>query len=114
MESFQKIVLFAAVIILIITLCIIGYTLHYANKGMWPPITPQCPDWWVIDSSGNTCKNVKNLGKCPNENVMDFNKSPFIGNNGLCAKYKWANNCNISWDGVTYGINNPCNRVTNS
>lgn len=115
MESFQKFVLFAAIIILIIALVFIGVSLAYSKDNQWPPMTPQCPDYWLVDGSGNnaTCINVKDLGTCParigNKHLrMNFNTPAYTGSNGLCAKYTWAKRCGVSWDGVTYGINNPC------
>ena len=39
---------------------------------------------------------------------MNFNNAPYTGTTGACAKYNWANNCGVSWDGITYGVNNPC------
>ena len=116
MEGFQKIVLFAAVIILIITLVVIGIALSYAkNEENWPPMIPECPDYWIIDGSGNNtrCINVKDLGTCPPQSGkkhlnMNFNIPAFTGSNGNCAKYTWAQNCGISWDGITYGVSNPC------
>jgi len=115
MEGFQKIVLFIAIIILIIALIFVGVSLHYSNQLVWPPMVAQCPDYWIIDGSGNnaTCINTKNLGTCPPSSgqeflTMNFNNAPFVGANGTCAKYTWANKCNVSWDGLTYGVNNPC------
>jgi hypothetical protein len=115
MESFQKFVLFAAIIILIIALVFIGVSLAYSKDNQWPPMTPQCPDYWLVDGSGNnaTCINVKDLGTCPANAgdrylKMNFNTPAYTGSNGLCAKYTWAKRCGVSWDGVTYGINNPC------
>jgi hypothetical protein len=114
MEGFQKIVLIAAIIILIIALIFIGISLMYANnKQSWPPMIPACPDYWQIDGSGNntTCTNVKDLGTCNSQSghsVMNFNNAPFNGTNGTCAKYTWANKCGVTWDGITYGVNNPC------
>ena len=116
MEGFQKIVLFIAIIILIIALIVIGIALYYANaKQQWPPLIPECPDYWNADGSGNntTCTNIKDLGTCsPNSGnphlVMNFNTSAFSGENSLCAKYTWAQNCGVSWDGITYGVSNPC------
>lgn len=115
MDGFQKIVLFGAIIVLIIALVFIGIALTYASDQEWPPMTPACPDWWIMDGSGNnaTCINVKDLGTCPPNNgsqhlVMNFNGPAFTGANGNCAKYTWANNCGLSWDGITYGVNNPC------
>lgn len=115
MEAFQKIVLFGAIIILIIALVVIGTALANATDKQWPPMIPDCPDYWTIDGSGNnaTCINVKNLGTCEPKNgdehlEMNFNTSAFTGSNELCSKYTWATKCNVSWDGITYGVSNPC------
>jgi hypothetical protein len=115
MEGFQKLVLFSAVIILIISLVFIGVALSYSSDQQWPPITPECPDYWLIDGSGNNtnCLNIKDLGTCPAQPGgkhlrMDFNTPEFTGSNEMCAKYTWAKKCGVSWDGVTYGVSNPC------
>jgi hypothetical protein len=118
MGSFQKIVLITAIIILLIVLVIVGIALAKSQQNAaWPPMTPDCPDWWAIqgDVSGNNtvCVNVKNLGTCPPKNgqahlTMNFNSAAFTGSNGTCNKYNWANGCNVSWDGITYGVSNPC------
>ena len=108
MNGFQKIVLISAIIILLVALIFIGTAISYAQDDQWPPIVPQCPDYWQADGSGNntTCTNVMNLGTC--NSVMNFNNAPFTGDSGACAKYNWATNCGITWDGITYGVNNPC------
>lgn len=115
MEGFQKFVLFAAIIILIIALVFIGIALTYSTDQEWPPMTPECPDYWTMDGSGNntTCINVKDLGTCQPQSgqkhlTMNFNVPAFTGENGMCSKYIWAKNCGLSWDGITYGVNNPC------
>ncbi|MFY7728677.1 MAG: hypothetical protein ACOVRN_04100 [Flavobacterium sp.] len=114
MEGFQKIVLFSAIIILIIALVFIGISFTRATKQSWPPMTPECPDYWTVDSSGK-CVNTKDLGTCskpanrPHLEV-NFNDAPYTGANGVCAKYTWAKNCGVSWDGITYGVNNPCDK----
>ena len=116
MEGFQKIVLYSAIIILIISLVIIGIVLSRAKSSqIWPPTVPDCPDYWTIDGSGNNakCVNVQDLGTCraSGENKqysINFNEAPYVGSNGTCAKYTWANKCEVSWDGITYGVNNPC------
>jgi len=121
MDGFQKIVLFAAIIILIVSLIFIGMSLSNAKDQQWPPITAQCPDYWAIDGSGNNsvCVNVKDLGRCkPHRNddhlIMNFNGPTFTGTNGMCAKYTWATKCGVTWDGITYGVNNPCQTSTTS
>jgi hypothetical protein len=119
MESFQQFILFSAIIVLIITLIFIGMALSYSKDQKWPPMTPECPDYWIVDGSGNnaTCINMKDLGTCPPRSGdqhlrMDFNSAAFKGDNEMCAKYTWAKKCGVSWDGITYGVNNPCQSTT--
>lgn len=108
MNGFQKTVLIVAIVILTIALIFIGFALGYAQDDKWPPMIPGCPDYWEIDGSGNntTCTNTLNLGTC--NTVMNFQNAPYTGSNGDCAKYTWANKCGVTWDGITYGVNNPC------
>ena len=118
MAGFQKIILIAAIIILIITLVVIGVALSSSlNNEKWPPLVSECPDYWKIDGSNNmtTCTNIKDLGTCSaiagnKHQVMNFNIPAFTGDNGTCNKYTWANKCNVTWDGITYGVENPCNK----
>jgi hypothetical protein len=113
--NFQKLILTIAIIILIVILVVIGLALSKASvEENWPPIVGECPDYW-IDMSGNgeACFNTHSLGRCnipskDNKNTMDFSQSPFTGDNGTCAKYNWAKNCQVTWDGITTGISNPC------
>lgn len=119
MEGFQKIVLFTAIFILIVSLLFIGVALSQSTNQQWPPMVPECPDYWAIDGSGNNtmCVNVKNLGTCPAQAgsdhlTMNFNTSTYTGSNGNCAKYTWATNCGVAWDGITYGVQNPCQTTT--
>ena len=115
MASFQKIVLIVAIVVLIVALVIIGFALTFASNDHWPPMIPGCPDYWVIDGSGNnaTCINIKDLGTCPatgesKHQSVNFNQAPFVGSDETCAKYTWAKKCGVTWDGITYGVNNPC------
>ena len=114
MDSFQKFILFAAIIMLIIALVFIGISLSYSTDTAWPPITPECPDYWTMDASAK-CVNIKDLGKCRPQGrkkhlTMNFNAPAFTGSNELCSKYRWAKKCGVSWDGITYGVNNPCQK----
>lgn len=122
LDTFQGTVLIIADIVLIISLLLMGIVIYNSKKEeSWPPITPECPDWWILDGSGNktTCVNVKDLGVCTKQNVknkhqtMNFNLPMFSGADGTsskCAKYKWATNCKVAWDGITYGVENPCSK----
>ena len=91
MDSFQKTVVIIAVIILIICLILIGIALHNHNaKAAFPPVVSTCPDYWTVDSSGN-CNPPSGDNPCSS---MPTTKSK-------CSKKIWADNCNISWDGIT-------------
>jgi len=114
--NFQSIVMIVAIIILIITLAMIGVSLSNLNSEVtYPPVVADCPDYWSIetqptDENGNTdfkCINDKSLGHNTSIEGCDaFNNSlsKFKGMGGLCEKRKWADKCNVTWDGVT---NNP-------
>ena len=112
-------VLTAAIVILIIMLVIIGMSLSKASyEDTWPPIVGDCPDYWVdMSGNGEACLNSHSLGRCniPTEGApgtMNFNQSPFTGDNGTCSKYNWATGCGVTWDGITSGISNPCDTST--
>ena len=113
--SFQKIILVIAALGLVIILIVIGMSLAKSKTTMvWPPITGSCPDYLVdLKGNGESCLNSKRLGKCNlphtgDKNTMNFNVSPFNGDTGTCSKYTWANNCSVTWDGITYGVKSPC------
>ena len=117
--NFQKIVLTIAIVVLIIMLVVIGMILSKASyEEQWPPIVGACPDYWVdMSGNGEACLNTHSLGECnkptdSDKNTKNFNQAPFNGTDGICAKYKWANKCDVTWDGITYGITNPCTTTT--
>jgi hypothetical protein len=121
MGGFQKLILFIAIIILLISLVVITISLYNSRNANWPPLVPSCPDYWISDGSGNnaSCINVKDLGVCKPSSgdlhlKMNFNNAPYTGANGTCAKYTWANNCKVAWDGLNYGVNNPCGAGSSS
>ena len=116
-SEYHKIVLIIAIIILICLLVFISISLKSQLTQDWPPVIGDCPDYWV-DTSGNggNCVNVKNLGTCPSSTQgqplsVNFSGPNYSGSAGLCAKWNYANSCNLTWDGVTYGgaSSNPCN-----
>ena len=119
--SFQKSVLMIAIIFLIILLVLIGIALSESSSEIvWPPIVGNCPDYWVdLSGNGSQCFNSHRLGTCSqyiptkdDKNTMDFNQDPYNGSNGECSKYRWATACNLTWDGITYGVQNPCTTTT--
>ena len=119
--SFQKVVLTVATVALIIILVVIGVVLSKASyEESWPPVVGDCPDYWVdMSGNGEACFNSHSLGRCnipekgdKKNNTMNFNQSPFTDSNGTCSKYKWATACKVTWDGITSGVQNPCDTTT--
>jgi hypothetical protein len=109
--NFQQITLTIAIVILVIMLAFIGVSLSrskYAES--WPPIVGDCPDYWKdLSGNGEACFNVKKFPILEDENIMNFNVPPFNSYDlGTCSKYQWATSRNITWDGITSGIDNPC------
>jgi len=112
MATFQKMTLIVAGIILLICVVIILLIFIFPNtKQVWPPLVANCPDYFTdINGDGSECVNNLLLGtgaiKCSGS--INFNTTPYIGSGGNCAKYNWANGCGLTWDGITYGVKNPC------
>jgi hypothetical protein len=111
MASVQSIILTLAIVILLIILIVIGINISISqNKQTWPPVTGDCPDYWLDRGKGgsqcvvNAKKNNLGLARSP----MDFSLPIYSGSNGPCVKYTWANKNKVSWDGITYGVPNPC------
>lgn len=119
MASFNFIVISIAAVILILILTYISIRVSTAKKDeIFPPTYNNCPDGWEVGEN-NMCKAPLNgnIGSPPiNSNTkfvtLDTNSrmgisssdSSWIGGSGLssiCAKKKWANMNNISWDGVS-------------
>lgn len=116
--TFQKIIVAIAIIVLILVLVFVGIALSKSKQtAQWPPIVGNCPDYWLdLTGNGSSCFNEQSLGKCnipspDDKNVMDFSASPYNTVDGNCAKYTWAKNCGVAWDGITYGVSNPCVRA---
>ena len=109
MAYFQSVMLVVAIIALIICLILIGMFLKDSKSSIaWPPIVPNCPDYWRDSSGdGSHCVNTHSLGS-PVVATMDFTASQYKGSSGNCAKYTWATTNGLEWDGITYGVPNPC------
>lgn len=111
MASFQSIIIYTALAILIILLIIVSINLHYAKTNVkWPPIIGNCPDYWYDEgTNGSKCViNNDNVNLGTATSPMDFSGNAYTGKNGNCVKYQWANSKSVSWDGITYGVENPC------
>ena len=108
MANFQKMTLIIAGIILLICIVIIILIFLFPNtKQVWPPLVANCPDYFTdVKGDGSECVNNLSLGTC--HGSINFTTTPYIGSGGNCAKYNWANGCGLTWDGITYGVKNPC------
>tara|TARA_B100000524_G_scaffold176551_1_gene90793 strand:+ start:6512 stop:6877 length:366 start_codon:yes stop_codon:yes gene_type:complete len=107
MATFQKTVLTIAAVLLIIALIVFALLMGQSTK-KYPPVTANCPDYWIdlsggIESDGSSCYNVKNLGKAQCKKQMDFNSDFWTGDDGKCNKQTWAKACDLTWDGITNG-----------
>jgi len=117
MPNFQGSVIIISVILFILLLVLFAvllYSMKNSSSSNWPPVVGDCPDYWVdLSGNGAKCSNALNLGTCSTQNTMNFSVAPYIGSNGLCAKYNWATACGLTWDGITYGVANPCVKSAN-
>jgi hypothetical protein len=129
--NFQKWTIVIFTIIFVIILIYLGMNINKPDTSiLWPPITANCPDYWAdVNGDGTSCVGTKdsNTGSWSSFNgltpittasdpiapfvstVPNFTTGSYIGSNSLCSKYTWATTNGVAWDGITYGVTNPCN-----
>jgi hypothetical protein len=113
MASFQNLTLIIAGVLLLICIVLIVIIMVFPNtKQVWPPMIANCPDYFTdVNGDGSKCLNINNVQNSPSSNcqmIPDFTQSTYKGITGNCNKYNWANRCSLTWDGITYGVTNPC------
>ncbi len=111
MDTFHKIVIGVALLILLAMLIFIGVMLQRSKKNeLYPPVATKCPDYWTEVENG--CQeNILNKGTLETEGastVINFeNRDEYDPNHeyayltDTCAKQKWALDNQIKWDGIT-------------
>lgn len=108
--NFYKLIAVITIILLIISLAFIGVAMYNSsNKVLFPPNIGNCPDFYKPTDSTNIykCTRMYNSNNqsdtCKEFDGTDENyKNPGMGpSSGLCEKKKWAQGCNVSWDGIT-------------
>ena len=109
--NFNKLVLIIAITVLIGSLIFLGYFLNFKLDFIYPPIISDCPDYWDIsvnDIDTPFCKNVLkinngniNNNKCQSHAIDLFKKNGSGKYDIMCEKYKWAKECNLTWDGIS-------------
>ena len=109
MANFQNIVMIVATVILIISLLIIGVMIYKDKyKNLFPPVLPGCPQpGWIHSEDGTNCTPIYPIpgshGGC---DTIPFVKTPG-------EAYRWAETCNIPWDGIT-GHPDPRKQTSNN
>ncbi len=119
MQNIIAIIVVICGFILVAALVSVRYLIMWSKKSQkWVPELPQCPDFWELSPTGK-CVNSMDLGTCqpsPSSGdthaTIDFTSSSAYATR--CDKFKWATNCGVSWDGITYGVENPCNAAAPS
>jgi hypothetical protein len=125
MTEFKFTVSIIAVITIILLLTVVGVSLSSnETKTDWPPMQTKCPELYKL----STFQNEENICKINNTNFagyghdisgndgtnsrypkigdnascvsVDTSHADFTGIDGDCNKYKWAQNCGVSWDGI--------------
>lgn len=100
---FQKTLVLIALIALLIFLLFTGILLYNGKNQSFIEQVGNCPDYWEEQEINNEkiCVNVKNLGNCPSENNKNFNIPQYKGKIGNCNKKRFADSCELTWDGIT-------------
>ena len=105
--SFQKTVLYTALIILVLLLGFIAIMLRNSKNTMqFPPVINQCPDYFT-NTGDNKCVDTHSLANSEScysdvgNKEKDFTGSDFQGPSGLHNKLSWAQTCAVEWDGIT-------------
>tara|TARA_B100000073_G_C23520225_1_gene487575 strand:- start:254 stop:574 length:321 start_codon:yes stop_codon:yes gene_type:complete len=97
--KFQKIVLYIALAVLIVTLVVVFMMLYYStSKVDFPPVIGKCPDFFVISSDGSSCENRAGISGGVTWTNDPLNEAT---NERLCEIKNLLNADNLTWDGIT-------------
>ena len=98
MNSFQKIVLTVAIVILILALIILGVLIYNSrNSELFPPELSNCPDYFEMRQNQgiDMCYNVHGLGSGDKDMC-----SWFMPSDNTKAKKDYVKACGLTWDGL--------------
>ena len=123
---FYKNLFYSVAISAFIVLAILTLIMYKAkNKQLYPPLSQACPDYYSLDTNGlcnvnpdvwkkirmnssartgMSCKNPK-FSADISGGLFTNNPSGFGPTSGACAKQKWAQDCGVTWDGITTNEN---------
>lgn len=97
--KFQKLVIFIALGILIVTLIVVFMMLYYSSSEVqFPPVIGKCPDFFVISSDGQSCENRAGVS-----GGVTWSNKPLeeATTERLCDIKNLLNADNLTWDGIT-------------
>jgi len=98
MNSFQKIVLTVAIVILILALIVLGVLIYNSrNSELFPPELSNCPDYFEMRQNQgiDMCYNVHGLGSGDKGQCTWFMPS-----DNTQAKKDYVKACGLTWDGL--------------
>tara|TARA_B100000035_G_scaffold97415_1_gene82629 strand:+ start:5960 stop:6328 length:369 start_codon:yes stop_codon:yes gene_type:complete len=112
MTEFKFAILLVAIIALIIGLTSVAVLLSKGDiKSEWPPFISKCPDEYEYNTTATdkctpkydaivTSTSTPTLGEESSCSIFNPAHDDFEGVQGNCNKKKWADACDVSWDGV--------------
>jgi len=107
--NFYKIICIITIILLIACLTSMAVAMQTSSKKVvFPPNLSKCPDFYKDDANDiSLCvamyETNNTTSECRTPNFSDSKyTNPGMGpTSGICAKKKWAQGCNVNWDGIT-------------
>ena len=104
---YYKNLLISTILSAIILLAVVAFIIYkYKDQAVYPPIISDCPDYYNLDNKGN-CVNTQVWNNSTSAcNVLDFSGNMYKAagtdkSSGLCKKKLKAQECKITWDGIT-------------
>jgi hypothetical protein len=103
----------STILSVLLLLAIIAAVMYFSSKKqIFPAVFQPCPDYYNMDLSGNCHINhsIWDIGATSSSrtdlscNDVNFSKlkNPGMGpSSGLCSKQRWAQDCTVTWDGIT-------------
>lgn len=113
MAAFQNNVVRIATIVFIAFMALVSLMLLLAKENQqFPPMYPTCPDYYKLKNDGGPkCDDVKGFTGVSSTGgpggmscrLLDLSNQNYNGwdTQKLKNKKKWAEDCGVTWDGVT-------------
>ena len=114
---FYKNLFISVILSALLILAFIAYFMYKQNLSqVYPPVTQKCPDYYKLDTKIGNCiadpvwgfksDQIYTSSRTNNLNcaIVDFSGNN-VGGMGskstLCTKKRWAEDCGVTWDGIT-------------